>query len=60
MVRILEFDILFDKDIPVYCPDEILTGRVIVKLSEIKTINLKLTLNGIEDVEYLRIAFIEL
>ena len=55
MVRILEFDILFDRDIPVFCPDEILTGRVIVKLSEIKTINLKLTLNGIEDVKYIEL-----
>ena len=53
MVRILNFDLNFTKKIPVYNPDELLTGYVNIRLSEIKTIKLKLTLHGIEDIWYL-------
>jgi hypothetical protein len=54
MVRILNFSLNFDKKYPIYAPNELVSGYVTVRLSEIKTIKLDITLNGVEDIQYLK------
>ena len=54
MVKILNFSLNFDKEIPVYAPNELVSGYVTVQLSEIKTIQLELTLNGVEGIQYFK------
>lgn len=55
MVHIDYFDILFDKQHPVYCPGELLTGKVLLNISDRLRINsLRLSVKGDAKVNLLK------